>query len=146
MVIGIGNPDCGDDAAGILAVRKLAPVMNGCADVVESSGDTLDLVNRWRERERVILIDAIRVDGAPTGSVRLRDLRKDPPPAGSRTASTHTGGIIEAVRMAESLQCLPDRLLLVGIAGERFELGESPSDEVRAGAEEGARVVRALVF
>ena len=65
LVIGCGNRDRGDDAAGILVVRRLRE--HGI-DAREHSSDGLALIDTWSAAEYVILIDTV-MTGAPPGTI-----------------------------------------------------------------------------
>ena len=58
-----------------------------------------------------------------------------------RTVSSHGMGVFEAVGLARALGRLPRRLWIVGIEGERFDLGAPTSAAVLAGTEVAARLV-----
>jgi Ni,Fe-hydrogenase maturation factor len=52
LVIGIGNPDCGDDQAGLIVVRKVKAQAICHTRVIERTGDCLSLLEIWRRRIR----------------------------------------------------------------------------------------------
>jgi hypothetical protein len=66
LIIGLGNPDRGDDAAGLLVAESLR---ERGAEAIVHTGGTLDLIEIWAETERVIVVDAVLSGGAP-GTVR----------------------------------------------------------------------------
>ena len=60
LIIGIGNEYRGDDAAGLLAARKLRNYDLKGIEVIENNGDGAELINKWTGRKKVILIDAVQ--------------------------------------------------------------------------------------
>jgi len=131
-IIGCGNPDRGDDGAGVLAAERLRAL--GIPAEIRC-GETLDLIEAWRGAEDVIVIDAV-VTGAPVGTIQVWD--GDLPGLSTASASTHGFGLAEAVMLARALHCLPPRMRIYGIEGACFDLGAGPSAEVRQAAEEVA--------
>jgi hydrogenase maturation protease len=56
LIIGLGNPDRGDDAAGLLVAQSLR---TRGAEAIAHTGGALDLIEIWAGTERVIVVDAI---------------------------------------------------------------------------------------
>ena len=137
LVVGLGNAARRDDAAGLIAARRL-----GALGLVarEHEGDPVALLELWRGAESVVVIDAVRSGAAP-GTVHRLDASCAPLPAGLRgSTSTHAVGLAEAIELARALGRLPGRLLVYGIEGARFEAGtglsppgEAAVDSVVAG-------------
>ena len=63
LVIGVGNDFRGDDAAGLLAARRL----RACRGVraVEHTKDGLSLMEHWRPADHVFVVDALSSGHAP---------------------------------------------------------------------------------
>ncbi len=131
-VIGIGNLDRGDDAAGLIAAQRTG----GAAH----TGDALSLLDAWNERGGFVLIDAV-VTGAPPGTIHTWDARNLPLEADHLRSSTHAFSIADAIRLAAATGRLPDRLTVIGIEACQFEPGTPPSAEVLAAVD---RVVEQL--
>jgi len=138
-VIGIGNEDRGDDAAGLLTVRRLRSRLPDGTEAVESDGEPARLLELLSNVERVILVDAAEVDGSP-GRVR----RLLPAAAGrSRlTASTHKMGLPEALALAAALGAEPDAVVYT-VEGLSFEPGSRVTSEVERGARLAAEQILA---
>ena len=111
LIIGCGNPDRGDDAAGVLAARRLREFGQ---DAIEHTGDGLALISLWQGREDVVIIDAAAETGEPV----------------HRT--THTFGVADGIELARALGLLPARLRVIPILGRRFDMGTPVSKEVAA--------------
>jgi hydrogenase maturation protease len=122
LVVGIGNADRGDDAAGLLAVRRLRGFRTA------QLSDCTDLFDLWADEDDVIVIDAM-VTGAPVGTVRRFDVGAFTLPVGA-FPSTHAFGLAETVELARALGKLPARLTIFGIEAGRVGLGERQSPEV----------------
>ncbi len=122
LVVGIGNAVRGDDAAGLLAVRRLKGFRTA------ELSDCTDLLDLWADEDDVIVIDAM-ITGAPVGTVRRFDVGAFTLPVGA-FPSTHAFGLAETVELARALGKLPTRLTIYGIEAGRVGLGESLSPEV----------------
>ena len=134
LVIGIGNPDCGDDAIGPIVARLLAGRLPAGVDVLERTGDMLGLLDDWAGRDGVVLIDAAAMMAA-AGTIHRIDLLHEPLPAGVRLASTHAFGVADAVELARALGRLPGVLIAYAVEGETFVPGAAPGAPVMAAAE-----------
>jgi hydrogenase maturation protease len=118
LVIGVGNRDRGDDGIGPAVVDELRRRRIPLPTIVRE-GDLADLAVLWRAHPDVLIVDACRT-GHPVGTVR----RLDPTDAGAGLAwSTHGIGVADAIELARRLGRLPERLRLVGVEGQRFEIG-----------------------
>ncbi len=126
LIIGCGNPERGDDAAGILVARRLREMG---LPALEQPGEAIALMESWREAESVILVDAMVTGGQP-GEVRLWDARNERLSRRAFQCSTHNFGLADAVELGRILECLPPRLWVYGIEAERFETGSAPSPAV----------------
>ena len=128
LVIGCGNPDRGDDAAGILVARRLHQIG---LDALEHTGDGFALLDLWNGREEVILVDAMVSGGSP-GSVSVWDPTTAPRNSNDYRCSTHVYGPAEAIELARVLGRLPHRLRIYGIEASQFQPGATVTTEVLA--------------
>jgi hydrogenase maturation protease len=146
LIIGCGNPDRGDDAAGLLTVRRLWELG---ITAQEHIGNALALIELWREANSVVLIDTV-VTGSRSGKVTMWDAATHPLVGDSLRCSTHAFGVAGAVELARTLGWLPSRLRIYGIEGKRFETGTQPSPAVLRGiqrtAQEIARIATGSVL
>lgn len=140
LIIGCGNRDRGDDAAGVLVAERLRQLG---MDVEIRRGEAAELIEAWSGADDVIVVDAV-MTGAPPGSVFLWD-GQHPPASHSSTASTHGLGLAEAIELARVLGCLPIKLRVYGIEGRRFEIGVEVSPEVKSAVERVVRRIEAEV-
>ena len=131
LVAGIGNPDCGDDAAGLVVARALKRSMAAEFDVKELRGEPMELMAAMKGREEAILVDAIApFSGA--GTLHMIDASRSPLPVELfGHVSTHSFGLVESIELARVLGDLPPRILVVGIEGANFEPSSPLSPAVK---------------
>jgi len=140
-VLGIGNPERGDDAAGREVARLLRGTLPADTEVAEIEGEASELLCRFAGAEAVFLADACR-SGAPPGSVRRLDLNEAPLQHGLFGLSTHGFGLAEAVELARALGQLPPYCVIYAIEGTNFETGAPLSQAVAAAAGDVAARLR----
>ncbi|MGO9124884.1 MAG: hydrogenase maturation protease [Terriglobales bacterium] len=140
-VIGCGNLDRGDDAAGVLVARRLRTLG---IEAEEQSGESVSLMDSWQGFQNVVVVDALCSDHA-TGEVTIWDACARPLPKAALQCSTHGFGLYEAVELARTLNRLPDKLLIYGIEGKQFSPGARPSPEVERAVESVAQQIANLV-
>ncbi|WP_018637918.1 hydrogenase maturation protease [Parafrankia elaeagni] len=135
-VIGVGNPYRGDDAAGVLVVRRLAA--GRCppgTEIIEHTGEPAGLLAAWAHADVVWLIDAAVFD-APPGTVHhavITASHGSPAeilPPGLRGTSTHALGVADAVELAGVLGLLPPLLVIYAIRAADLTTGAVPSPPV----------------
>ena len=144
VVIGVGNSDRGDDAAGLELVRRLRRHVPPGAAVRECTGGAFALLEAWRGCRRAVLVDAAEGGGRP-GAVHRFEAHRQTLPAWLRHASTHSPGVAEAVELARALGERPAEVVLYAIEGGAFGHGGPLSPPVRrAIGRVEARIVREL--
>jgi len=129
IVLGIGNPDRGDDAAGRAVAQRLRGTLPGGVALAEADGEATDLLARLEGPDVAYLVDAC-VSGAPAGTVRRFDVAQGPLPEGAFGLSTHGLGLGQAVGLARALGRLPQRCVVYAIEGASFEAGAPMSPAV----------------
>jgi hydrogenase maturation protease len=140
LIIGCGNRDRGDDAAGLLVAERLREI--GIPATI-CSGEASDLIELWRGLDDVIVIDAVLTYVEP-GTIQCFESERIPD-CGKLSSSTHGMGLAEAVQLARNLACLPVHLRVYGIEGRRFEIGAELSEGVRKSVEDLARRISAQI-
>lgn len=130
LVLGIGNEFRGDDAAGLLAVRKVNAL--GAPNVVvrEFSGEGAAIIDAMDLSIEVIICDAVN-SGSPLGTIHRLDAAKQRIPSRFFHYSTHEFSLAEAIELARVLGKLPPRLTIYGIEGRSFAAGCTLSAEVQ---------------
>lgn len=144
IVLGVGNPDRGDDAAGRAVVRLLRGVLPADVDVAEDDGEATALVARLGGVAVAFLVDAC-ASGAPPGTVHRFDVSATALPQGMFGMSTHGFGLAQAVELARVLGQLPPRCIVYAIEAASFEMGAPLSPSVAAAVAEAAGRLRAEI-
>lgn len=141
LVIGVGNRWRSDDGVGPRVVDALGDGV--AADLATLDGEPARLVERWTGHPHVIIVDAI-VAGAPAGTVHRIDADTEVGslPGISAEASSHAGGLANAVALGRSLGRFPERLLVVGVEPADVGHGNRLSPPVLAAIDEVVRLVR----
>ena len=129
LVIGIGNAYRNDDAVGLVVVRLLKENKLSCTKIIETSADSFDLIDIWKDHRDVILVDAV-TSGSKPGTIYRYSALTEPIPTFKSFHSTHIFSIAEAIEVGRTLHQLPPNLLLFGIEGKNFASGTSISPEV----------------
>ncbi len=141
ILLGIGNIDRGDDAAGRLVARSLQGNLPDDIEVVELDGEATALLARFEGAEAAFLVDACW-SGAPAGTIRRLDVNATPLPQGLFGVSTHGFGLAEAVELARALGQLPPCCVVYAIEGASFEAGAPISQAVAAAVADVAARLR----
>ena len=144
LVIGIGNADRADDAAGLRTAALLRDIlgerMAGATVVIERSGECAGLIDAWRGARRLLLIDAAQ-SGAGAGTIHRIDASTRDLPRRFLSTSTHAFGVADAIGLARVLNELPSKVIVYAIEGRCFEAGAALSDEVEHGARVAAKQI-----
>ncbi|MDF2092175.1 hydrogenase maturation protease [Knoellia sp. 3-2P3] len=149
LVVGLGSPDRGDDAVGVVVARAVAARHLPGVDVVAHE-DPTDLVELWSGRELALVVDAVR-SGAEPGAVVVLETgasgERLPESAWGRTGrgGTHAFGLAAAVELARALRRLPDRVVLVGVEAASFDHRATLSPTVAAAVPTAVERVLATV-
>jgi len=141
LLVGLGNRQRRDDAVGLYVAHRLRENDPGTnIKIVEEEGDMLELLDSWHDADVVFLVDAAS-SGSRPGTLHHFEICRgtgceETIPEGLFLYSTHAFGLGEVVRLAQALDRLPPRLIVYGIEGDDFGMGEGISLEVLAGAEQ----------
>ena len=128
LVLGVGNALLGDEGIGVhvaRALRRRGPPRG--VEVVDGGTTGFELLPWFENRDRVVLVDAIRASGEPGTIYRIpaEEVADDLPAA----SSAHGSDIGALLRSARSLDRAPE-IVLVGVvpeASDRPALDLSPS-------------------
>lgn len=136
LVIGIGNPDRGDDGIGPLVARTLDGTSG--IEVALRSSDGLALLDDWAGRDAVICVDAAAPMGSPGRLHRVDlgagELPPEPPPV-----SSHAFGLAEAAALGRTLGAMPRVLIAFAVEGTGFGRGAAIAPAVMAAVPEACR-------
>jgi hydrogenase maturation protease len=133
IVIGVGNRDRGDDAAGPMVCDRLGAQMGSAAAAVRTfvcEGSILDLALHWEHDDHVIIVDAMQ-PGTRPGRIVTFDATTDPLPTPG-ALSTHEIDVSVAVELARAIGRMPAKLTLIGIEAAQTDWATEPSDPVDA--------------
>lgn len=130
IVVGIGTADRGDDEVGLHVARRLRPRLEGVCPVLELQQEGTSLLEAWESSDLAVVADAV-VSGAPPGAVHRIEVGSGPLPASLGTTSTHGLSLAQAIALGQALHRLPRRLLVYGVEGTAFGLGEPMTPAVR---------------
>ena len=116
-IIGIGSP-YGNDSVGWRVIENLkqqhmlSTLLPERVELIETDRPGINLVQLWQGAEIVILIDAI-LDRPNHGEVRC--LSKEELITAHHSVSTHELDVASAIALAEKLNILPEKLLIIGL-------------------------------
>jgi hydrogenase maturation protease len=146
LVLGIGNPDRGDDAVGRLVAQSLRTLVPAAVRIAELDGEATALLAEMQTAQRVWLIDAAR-SGARPGTIHRIDCSTADLALPAGGASSHGFGVIEAIALARALDVLPRQCIVYAVEAADFSSGAALSPEVAQAAQEVAtRIVAELGF
>jgi len=131
LIIGVGNEMRGDDGAGIRVARRIREQKLPNLTVLEHSGEGTSLMEAWKHRNQVIVIDAAHSD-SPPGTIHRYEIHQKPLPSNLFRFSTHTFGIAEAIELSRALHELPASIIVYGIEAKAFDTGSALSPEVQS--------------
>ena len=138
LVVGIGNPDWGDDGFGPAVASRLRGRVPPAVRIFEPGGDILALIEEWDGFDAVFVVDAAAPVSRPGGIHRL-DLAAGELPVGFARGSTHAFGIAETVELARTLDRLPRHLVAYLVEGERFDIRAPLSPMVAEAVDEAVQ-------
>jgi len=118
LVVGLGNPNLGDDGVGWRVAeevkKQLPPNLSVDVDCLSLGG--ISLMEHFIGYEHVILVDAFALE-EPIGSILMLKLNDLPNYSAFHTASVHDTPLQTAIKLGKSLGAqLPDDVTVVGIA------------------------------
>ena len=144
LVVGVGNPDRGDDALGVNVAQALSGRLPADVTVLARSGDMLALIDDWEGFDTVICVDAAASLGTP-GRIHRIDLAREDLPRDVSFPSSHFFGVAEAIDLARALGRAPRDLVVYAVEGGTFAIGAPLSEEVKSAGREVADRVAAEV-
>lgn len=128
LVIGLGHPFRGDDAAGLEVASRVQT-----AETRQNMTGSYELMDIWAGADDVIIVDATR-SNSPAGTIHRFDPRARSLPGGT-FASTHAIGVAETLELARHLDRLPERIVVYGIEAGSMATGTELTPEVAAAIE-----------
>lgn len=132
LVLGLGNVLLEDDGVGAAAVALVAEGFEPPPGARVLDGGTLglSLLPYVEDADTVILVDAVRTDGAPGTLVRLEG--DEVAPAVATRLSPHQVGVADLLDGARLVGRYPRRVVLLGVVPASIELGVGLTPAVQA--------------
>ncbi len=116
----LGSRYRGDDAVGPLVgdrLRAAGAVVLDCGD------EPTRLLDHWDGLDLVVIVDAIS-SGVAAGTVHRVDPGDGPLPCDLGLASTHAFSVPDALELGRSLGRAPARVVVIGVEGTAFGMGD----------------------
>ena len=101
------------------------------ARVLDCADEPTRLLELWDGLDAVVVVDAVR-SGAPAGTVHRVDAGDGPLPRDLGLASTHAMGIADALELGRTIGQAPRRVVVLGIEGTSFGMGQEMTPAVAA--------------
>jgi hydrogenase maturation protease len=130
-ILGVGNRHRGDDGVGPYVLAGLVGRIPA-GQLLSADGEVSGLLDIFGRERDLILVDAADGPAAGLAPGTVRRMHAGDPDLGScgLRASTHALGVAEAIALARSLDALPERLVVIAIAGSNFTPGAELSEPV----------------
>jgi len=122
----LGSRYRGDDALGPLVAERLREAR---VTVLDCADEPTRLLEEWAGLDTVVVVDAV-VTGAPVGTLLRLDVVGEPLPRELGLASTHAVGLADALELGRTLGRAPRRVVVLGVEGAAFGMGEEMSPAV----------------
>jgi hydrogenase maturation protease len=146
LVVGLGNPDRGDDGIGPMVARALAGRLPADVAIHTLSGDVLSLLSEWEGFDALVCVDAAApAPMAAPGRIHRLDLADADLPREVSFTSSHGFGLAEAIALGRALQSAPQDIIVYAVEGKQFEGGAAVTPEVAAAAADAADCIVAEV-
>lgn len=139
LVVGVGNPSRSDDGVGWVVAQRLKRLERKDFDLVTLVGDMTAVLEAWKGRPAVVIVDAAW-SGAPPGTLHRIDPRQQPLPPGGFLASSHGFNLADCLEMARLMSSLPPQVIILGIEGANFDYGTDLSPAVEQAVETATRM------
>lgn len=134
LVLGIGTDSRTDDGVGLDIAEALDGDPGIDADIRAWPGELTGLLGLFRDRELVVLVDAVRTE-APGGTVLRWELGDGPSFPSVPAVSTHGLSLATVLELGRTLGQLPRRLIVYGVAIDEIGTGTGRTPAVRAAVE-----------
>jgi hydrogenase maturation protease len=145
LIIGLGNPICSDDAAGIKAGAMLYDRIKNRIDVsfCEASGRGFDLLGAIVNYEHVIIIDSIQ-----TGKGKIGQLYQIESSSSSFKSFSHSMGIFEQLKLGREMNLpLPKKISIYGIeVKDPYTFGEGMTEGMEQAIVEAVETIATTEF
>lgn len=141
LVLGVGNPLCGDDGAGVWAIKLLAEnTLPPTVHVHDAGTPGLALPLYLEGWSRVILVDAVQM-GCHPGTWRRFRLQDVQLPIAGASLSLHESDLAGGLALADALGVLPETVVIYGIEPTCCEINHGLSLAVQSALPEMVEVI-----
>ncbi len=146
-IVGCGRWLRRDDQAGLVAAQRLEEGNSLAAEIILTESPGADTLTHLAGSDLLIVVDAAEPDERhPPGAWRRIDYRAAPHRLRTRSCcSTHTMGLGLALRLAERLNELPERVWVYAIAIASVGYGEQISSPVARAISEVVANIRRVI-
>jgi hydrogenase maturation protease len=124
----LGSRYRGDDAVGPEAADRL---LAAGANLLDCADEPTRLLDLWEGLDTLVVVDAVST-GAPPGTLHRVDAGSGPLPRDLRLASTHALGVADALELGRALGRAPRRVVVLGVEGRAFGMGEQMTPAVES--------------
>lgn len=131
LLLGVGNLLLSDEGLGIHVVQQLeATPLPDHVEVVDGGTGGFELLECFRGKKKIIIVDAIAGDAEPGTLLRIRgdELELEP----RRPLSSHQTTIEELVRFARQLDSPPEIVVIGVVPSDKSSLSMSLTQIVSA--------------
>ena len=135
----LGSRYRGDDAVGPLVADLLRAAG---ATVLECDDEPTRLLDAWVGLDLAVIVDAVS-SGAVAGTVHRVDAGTGPLPRDLGLASTHAFSVPDALELGRTLGRAPRRVVVIGVEGAAFAMGDPLTAAVEAALDGVAATVLA---
>ncbi|MBK7844566.1 MAG: hydrogenase maturation protease [Bdellovibrionales bacterium] len=129
-LICLANPNRGDDAFGWIVADQFVSEGETLFSVIKSSGDITDLLDVFGSYRKVIVLDAMETEDLVP--IKKWDAKEESLPASLSGTSSHVLGVGQAIELSRALDKIPDELIVIGVKGVNFQMGEELSPGMRS--------------
>ncbi len=145
VVIGVGSELHGDDAVGIIVVRRVLELgpLPETVSVIEGHTGGLDLLFDIEDSDRAILVDAVDFGGEP-GQIEVFEAEDADIHLTQRVASLHHVSLADVLQLGRTTG-IETRITIVGLQPADTAFGLGLSGPVAAQVDRAAGLVRSLV-
>ncbi len=137
LVLGLGNVLLKDEGVGVHIAQRLQELaLPDNVEVMDGGTASLDVLLSATGIEKLVVIDALRA-GKEAGTIyktRLKNQERDKLEqifSGNSRISLHQIGLIDALAIAEKMNCALKEIVIIGVEPEKIDYGLELTDKVK---------------
>lgn len=139
LVLGLGNILLKDEGVGVHIAKQLQGLaLPDNVEVVDGGTAGLDMLMMQESSYKLVVIDATKAGGKPGAIYKaevkgpdIDKLAKTFSPWKDLKISSHQFGLIEALAAAETCNCAPSEIVIIGIEPKQVDYGLELTEEVK---------------